>query len=231
MAFHTNDFETYVVLGDSKAPPLWRWASWRRFAAALDPLIRIARGNPAVRCSQFLPDRGGTVKFGRLGWKESDHQKWAHGSPINKADSKSWRFLDVEVWAPAWTSCEREDRAPDVFVCILNKSLDGSTWTFNPVVVFAVASELAVKEPSLIPPILSVLSTATAPKLFGYRRRPWGLSIGKMGFTNAIQDLAVNGLFKSGRNTSGEVGFHILAEEWLRVGADEMKSRRGAGPK
>src|SRR4051812_26041990 len=120
MAFHTADYDVYVVLGDPNTPPLWNWKVWQRFLPAIDPLIQAARGKPAVRSGQFLPNRAGEVKFGRLGWKESDHQKWTHGSPANQQASKSWSFLDLEVWAPPWTACEREDRSPDLFLSVLN---------------------------------------------------------------------------------------------------------------
>src|SRR5215216_5131667 len=104
MAFHTAEYETYIVLGDPGAPALWNWDVWRRFLPAVDPLMQAARGTPAVRTTQYLPGNAGVVKFGRLGWKEPDHQKWAHGSPANREVSEEWNFLDVEVWAPGWTA-------------------------------------------------------------------------------------------------------------------------------
>jgi hypothetical protein len=217
MAFHTADYDVYVALGDPEALPLWTWGVWQQFAPAIDPLIRAARGKPALRSVQYLPDQGGEVKFGRLGWKESDHQKWTHQSPMNKQQSKSWQFLNLEVWAPAWTVCERENRAPDVFLSISNETLGGGyrqELSFNPIVVFAIAAVLAKRELSLVPAILSTLSKLTSPKLTGYRRRPWGTAFGSVGFTNSIQDLASNGLFKPGPCHEGEVGFHLLAEKW-----------------
>src|SRR5438309_1099122 len=72
MAFHTADYDAYVVLGDPAAAPLWRWKVWQRFLPAIDPVIHAARGKPAVRSIQYLPDQAGVVKFGRLGWKEAD---------------------------------------------------------------------------------------------------------------------------------------------------------------
>src|SRR3569623_696218 len=101
MAFHTADHDAYVALGDPRSPPLWGWNVWQRFLPAIDPLIEVARDKPAVRSTQYLPNQTGLVKFGRLGWKQSDHQKWTHGSPANEDSSKSWTFLNVEVWAPS----------------------------------------------------------------------------------------------------------------------------------
>ena len=220
MAFHAADYDAYVALGDPNAPPLWSWRVWQRFLPAIDPLMQAAREKPAVRSTQYLPNQAGVVKFGRLGWKKSDHQKWSHGSPTNQEESKCWSFLSLEVWAPAWTVCEREDRAPDVFLSMSNEALVGGyhqELLFNPVVVFAVVSELARLERSLAPRVLSAFRELAAPKLVGYRQRPWGYPSGSVGFTNSIQDLAVSGLFKAGPRHKGEVGFHLFTEHWQPV--------------
>jgi hypothetical protein len=220
MAFHTADYDAYVVLGHPDAPPLWNWNVWQRFVPAIDPLIQGARGKPAVRSIQLLPGRAGEVKFGRLGWRGADHQKWSHGSPTNEEDSKSWSFLSLEVWAPGWTACEREGVAPDVFLSVVNESLGGGyrhELLFNPVVVFAVVSELARRRPSDVSTVVSALRELASAKLVGYKRRSWGKAFGSVGLTNSIQDLAVSGLFKPGPRHKGEVGFHLFADKWEPV--------------
>jgi hypothetical protein len=224
MAFHTADYDTYVFLGNPKAAPLWLWKVWQRFLPAIDPLIQAARGKPAVRTTQYLPNQAGEVKFGRLAWKESDHQKWSHGSPTNKEASKSWSFLRLEVWVPAWTVCEREHLAPDVFLGIANESLGGGyrqELLFNPVVVFAVVSKLAQQQPSEVSAVVSALPQLVSAKFVGYQRRPWGRALGSVGFTNSIQDLAVSGLFKPGPRHKGEVSSHLFAEKWEPIYAED----------
>jgi hypothetical protein len=224
MAFHTADYDAYVVLGDPEASPLWQWKVWKRFFPAFDPLIQAARGKPAVRSTQYLPNQAGTVKFGRVGWKDADHQKWCHGSPTNKDASKSWSFLASEVWAPAWTMCERENLAPDVFLSITDESLGGDyrkDLLFNPVVVFAVLTELALRQPNEVRAAVTALRDLASAKLVGYNRRPWGKPAGSVGFTNAIQDLGVTGLFKPGPRHKGEIGFHLFADKW---GAESPES-------
>ena len=220
MAFHTADYETYVVLGDPEASLLWGWKVWQRFLPAIDPLIQAARGKPAVRTTQYLPNQAGEVKFGRLGWKESDHQKWSHGSPTNKAASKSWSFLSFEMWAPTWTICQRENLAPDVFLAIANESLSGGyrqELLFNPIVVFAVVSKLVEQHPSEVSAVVLALQGLLSAKLAGYQRRPWGKAFGSAGFTNSIQDLVVSGLFRPGPRHKGEIGFHLFADKWKPI--------------
>jgi hypothetical protein len=229
MAFHDVGYDAYCVLGDPDAPALWNWVAWERFRVALDPLIKAARGKPAVRSTQYLPDRAGAVKFGRIGWTEADHQKWTHGSPINQRESMSWGFLSAEVWAPAWMACQREGRPPDVFLSIADESLGGRSggkeFSFNPVIVFAVESEIARREVPLVSAVVTSLWRLTSPKLVGYRQRPWGVSFGSTSFTSSIQDLVVSGLFKPGRRHGVGVGFHLLADEW------EPVSEGGAAPR
>ncbi|MFO0975293.1 MAG: hypothetical protein U0996_02785 [Planctomycetaceae bacterium] len=220
MSFHTANYDVYVVLGDPGAAPLWKWKVWQRFLPAIDSLINAARGKAAVRSTQFQTKPAGDVKFGRLGWKEADHQKWCHGSPANEETSRSWRFLSTEVWAPAWTACEREDLAPDVFLSIANESYGGKVrkgLLFNSVVVLAVVSELAKRHRAELDVAVSALRELTRAKLIGYKRRPWGKSFGSDGFTNAIQDLAFSGLFKPGPRHEGEPGLHLFADKWKKV--------------
>ena len=217
MAFHTADYDAYVLLGDPEAPPLWRWEVWQRLSPAMDPLMKATRGKPAVRSTQFLRNPKTAVKFGRLGWKDSDHQKWTHGSPTNEEASESWSFLSTEIWAPAWTVCERENLAPDVFLSVADNGSYRQDMLFNPDVIFAVVSAFAQRHPSMVSAVVSALHNLTRAKLVGYQRRPWGKSIGSIGFTNSIQDLAWSGLFKPGPRHSGDVGLHLFADHWEAV--------------
>ena len=220
MAFHTAEYDVYVLLGDPNAPPLWNWTVWLQFLPAIDPLIGAARGKPAVRSCQYLPYRAGLVKFGRLGWKIPDHQKWSHGSPVNKLASRSWGFLNIEAWAPAWTTCEREDLAPDMYLSIANESLGGGyrqALLFNPVAILAVECELAKQRPSEVSTAVSALRELSSAKLVGHRRRPWGRASGASGFTDSIQDLAISGIFKLGHRHKQEIGFHLFVENWEPV--------------
>ena len=128
---------------------------------------------------------------------------------------KLWSFLNLEVWAPAWTVCERENRSPDVFLTIVNESLTGNTQLlFNPIVLLAVSSDVARQNASLVHTAVSSLKDLIAPKLLGRRKRPWGLPWCSGAFTNSIQDLAVSGLFMPGPRHKGTIGFHLFAEEW-----------------
>jgi hypothetical protein len=143
---------------------------------------------------------------------------------MNRETSRFWQFLSLEIWAPAWTVCERDNRAPDVFLNITDESLGGGDrkdLLFNPVVVFAVVSALARKRPSEVFDAVSGLRELSSAKLVGYHRRPWGKAFGSVGFTDSIQDLAVSGLFRPGQRHKGKLGFHLFTDKWAPLSPDD----------
>jgi len=215
--FHTGKYDTYFVLGDPDAEPLWNRRVWSSAVVALDPIIRSARGRASVRSVQYLPDQKGTVKFGRIGWNAKGHQKWAHGSPVNYQESALWDFLSVEVWAPGWNICGREDRAPDVFLDITDGSGGlgyNQSLSVNPVVVFAVTVDLSTRLLNEIQHAVKELLRLTNAKLAGWKRRQWGSSVGSGIFTNSIQDLRFSGLFKPVLTHKHKIDFDIIAGAW-----------------
>ena len=219
MAFHTADYDVYVLLGDPACKPLWWWENWRQLMPELGALLHVARGPALVRSTQYLPNRSGTVKFGRIRWNERDQQKWTHGSPSNFDSSPGWRFLSAELWAPAWTQCARENCAPDVFMVIASERLFGDATSFEPVIVFAVASELVSRNAELVTRVVERLGEIVNPKLVANQRRPWGRSLPSgVGYTNSIQDLHVTGLFKRGQRQGRAIGLDLFADVWEPMG-------------
>ena len=112
MSYAGRAYDVYLALGDPHATPLWAWIAWQRLLPDIDPLIKAAHGKPSLRSTQFLPGRPKTVKFGRLGWKDSDHQKWCHGSPSNEAESCTWTFRNVEIWRPLGVCANKKTSRP-----------------------------------------------------------------------------------------------------------------------
>jgi hypothetical protein len=85
MAFYDRVFEVYAVLGNPAAsPPPWVASKWARMSDALDPLMKAARGRPAVRVYQTSPGPGSPNKrdilFGRIGWNARGAGKWTHST-------------------------------------------------------------------------------------------------------------------------------------------------------
>ena len=223
-SFHEREFDTYVVLGNPGLPDLWTWPAWSVVAEALAPLAETERGKAAVRTTQFERDGKTLVRFGRLGWNTLGHEKWVHGSPKNESLSDEWRFLDAEMWAPAWSTCERDGRAPDAFVGIRNERLwhqGEESVSFNPVVLVAVATDLGEQSSQSAVRAAQVVSTQTTAVLSVYQRRTWGKAFGDTGFSDSIQDLLSGSLFRIGSPHARPVDEKTFAETtWTRMRED-----------
>jgi hypothetical protein len=218
MAFYTNDYDVYVLLGDPASEPIWYWQRWAQVMPDLDELLLATRGAASVRSIQFLPNRAGTVKFGRINWKESDQQKWTHRSPINLETSAIWSFCNMELWAPGPKQSERENLSPDVFLSISNQAQFGKAASFNPVIVIAVVSHLAQLQSNSVARVIRKMAELSNAKFVAHQRRPWGhTALGGRGFTNAINDLQVTGLFKPGSRQERSLGLELFAGAWEEV--------------
>jgi hypothetical protein len=200
MSFHDRSYHLHVILGDPTHPRIWKWAVWPKIAQIVDPLIAGSRGSAAVRSYQ-RDGNGKWIRFGRIGWNAKGHQKWTHGSPTNDSDSKSWWFLNMELWAPSWTICRKEGVAPDVYFAFSNEGFEGfkgdySSLTFNPYLALGVAEQSTVGK--LCEDVAANLAQVLNARLHAYQKRNWGLAVGDFGFSDAIGDLMVSSVFKPG---------------------------------
>ena len=221
MVFHGRDFDVFVLLGNPSEPDIWTWSAWPAVVEALTPLVVACRGRATVRTTQFERDGKTEILFGGIGWNEAGHQKWVHGSPRNAESSQGWRFLTAELWAPAWSTCERDGSPPDLFFEVRNEAFwdrpEGGL-RFNPVVLLAVASDLGHQIVERALEATQHLSTRLAAVLVVRQRRPWGKPFGGAGLTDAIQDLISVGLFRLGSPHSRPVDETTFVETtWTRV--------------
>jgi hypothetical protein len=218
MAFHTAEYDVYALLSDAATQPLWYWDQWRLLMPALDALLHAARGPASIRITQLLPDRRKTVKFGRIGWKELDQQKWTHYSPRTMESCSTWTFQDAELWAPAWTQCERDKSAPDIFMAISGNIVYKRSTSFGPVIVFAVRSELYSRQNSLVASVVKQLRELVKPKLVAHIRRTWGRSMRDgLGFFDSLQELHILGLFRIGPLENLPVDLGLFEDKWELV--------------
>lgn len=216
MRYHDREYLVWVVLGAAEQPDAWSWSRWEPVVHVLSPLVEAARDKAAVRVSQSHVESQASVRFGRVGWNEASHMKWAHGSPLNARQSPSWCFASAEVWAPSWTSCEGQP--PDVFFTMSNQLRWSarSAVRFNPLIVLAVACDLGRDAVAHTRQAVDFLRRHYAAVLVAGQQRPWGRDCGGSGFSDAIQDLAVSGLFKPGPIHESSVSPGMLADpDWI----------------
>ncbi|MDO8051269.1 hypothetical protein O3301_22630 [Janthinobacterium sp. SUN211] len=194
MAFFSRDYEVFLLLAAPAAAPLWDAAQWMPFAASLDGLMAqaSARGKPGVRSHQYNP-KGKPISFGRLGWDDKSHAKWTH-----TPETRDARFMSLEAWAPTWTICEKDGQAPDVFLALANESLLGRAdkpLQFGQRLVCAIATDLG-PEAAALRHSLAQLAAQQDAVVFAHTQRQWGSASPYGGFTDAIQDMLIGGLFR-----------------------------------
>lgn len=213
MTFHQRQYTVFLLLAGPDAPELWQASPWTRFAADLREFACSARGKAAVRTCQYS-SAGKPVSFGRLGWDEKSAAKWTHTPGHGDR-----RFGNLEAWAPSWNQCERDRLAPDFFISITNermRGMAGRSLRFGQQVVCAIAQDLGAASAAALQAVLARWAAELQSPLFASQRRPWGFASGT-GFTGAIQDMVLTGLFKPGDPHARAVDAASLAEEWTVI--------------
>lgn len=194
MAFFSREYEVFLLLAAPASPGLWQQEQWTPFADAVNGIVAQARGKGAVRSHQYNP-AGKLIAFGRMGWDARGHAKWTHTQATTDA-----RFMSLEAWAPAWTACEKDDLAPDLFISLFNEDYlnsAGKPLLFGQRLVCAVATDLGQEAAATLRAALAQLAVKQQAPVFAHARRPWGKAM-LGGFSSAIQDLALTDLFQPG---------------------------------
>lgn len=194
MAFFSREYEVFLLLAAPASPGLWQQEQWTPFADAVNRVVAQARGKGAVRSHQYNP-AGKLIAFGRMGWDAKGHARWTHTAATTDA-----RFMSLEAWAPAWTTCEKDDLAPDLFISLFNEAYlnrAGKPLLFGQRLVCAVATDLGQEAAATVRAALAQLAAKQQAPVFAHVRRPWGKAM-LGGFSSAIQDLALTDLFKPG---------------------------------
>ena len=215
MAFFSREYEVFLLLAAPDAAPLWQAVQWTPFAASLDGLIAQARGKAGVRSHQYNP-KGKPIAFGRLGWDATSHAKWTHTPQTTEA-----RFMSLEAWAPTWTVCEKDDQAPDVFLALANESLlgrAGKPLQFGQRLVCAIATDMGADASATLQAALAQLAVQQDAVVFAHTRRQWGSASPYGGFTGAIQDMLIGGLFQPDDPHARPLDAATFREPWTRIG-------------
>ena len=211
MAFFSRDYEVFLLLAAPDAAPLWDAAQWTPFAASLDGIVTQARGKAGVRSHQYNP-KGKSIPFGRLGWDAKSHAKWTHTAATTDA-----RFMSLEAWAPAWTVCEKDDQAPDLFLALANESLlglAGKRLQFSQRLVCAIATDLGPEAAATLRQALAQLAAQQDAVVFAHTHRQWGRASPYGGFTGAIQDMLIGGLFRQDDPHARPLDAAAFRETW-----------------
>lgn len=225
MAFHKRDYDVYAILVGSEAPKPWLAPCWRSISEATASVFSAARDRPAVRSTQLggAAPRMRSISFGRIAHDEKGAAKWTHERDGQLVSGDAAHFLGSEVWAPSWNACERDGKAPDVYLCISNEELSPASESgtaklqFSSKCIFAIASDLGerVRHDSRL--AAEALSNLLASPLSAVCIRPWGNTTSGTAFTNAINDISVIGLFSPGPRHNTSPALAMLKGDWTSL--------------
>jgi hypothetical protein len=219
MAFENRIYSVYAILGSVDALP-WSTLAWARISKALTPLLARSRGRAAIRTTQSGGVAGSMkpISFGRLGFDEESAVKWTHAQRDELASGVRAVFVGAELWAPSWTSCERDGVPPDIFFSMRSEGAMGQRGEkrcFDSVLLLAIADGLSVDVTGA--QVAREIGEAVGTVLTGHQIRPWGRSAVDWAFTNAIQDLIFAGLFAPGARHDKPVSLSLLKGEWTAL--------------
>ena len=182
------------------------WAIWEEIFPHLEKLILQSGRDAAIRTEQFLAKAGEPVgkslPFGRMKWNYKNNEKWACKYLRDPTCQDNVRFKELQVWAPSWTACEKEDIYPRVYFHLDNIADDVRS-VFKLVVDRAMYNQFSLEIDEAVADIAEILSG---------------------GYYKAF-DLKWNGapLIKGGKWTNGPI-WEFPAHLWRSIGTDTAKN-------
>ena len=206
MSFSGRKFQFYLIFGDKNENiQPWKKEVWTNiYEPAFFNILKFS-GNydkTGVRVLEYAKKSEkdkykSEVKLGRLKWDEKSHTKWT----LNANDVRD--FCHFESWTPIWTTCEKIDKSPDIYISIWNEisadeELKDKKREFSFLITIAIAVDLNVDGEEII----KKLSKEIRAKRTVYNTRNWGR--GKYDetetweFLNWIQDTNTFGIYKKG---------------------------------
>ena len=221
MSFYSKNFDVYVVLTAPQGVVPWSKDRWREIAEELEPFVSSPRGKTALRTTQIdVNNAGKTLSFGRLGWDAKSHGRWTQVIAVDDDTSgKRPLFLSAESWSPSWAQCEREKEAPDFFVSLHNAHSDITprVLLFRAILVVALSSSEASAQRALLRSAIEAIAIRAESPLSVCKERTWGRPVGTVGYTDALNDLGLIGLFKPGDPHRRPIDLSTFAEQWAAL--------------
>lgn len=145
--------------------------------------------------------------------------QWTHGSPLTAGRSDHWLFMDTEVWGPHWSTCVREDAAPDVFIRLAERdpSVDER---YDQALLLALHVSLVDRLREAVPRSVLAAAKLCNSVLIASQRTPWAEPFGDSGFTESIQDYLWRVVSPRHATEVAEERLHVaqLHGDWRQIG-------------
>jgi hypothetical protein len=219
---YSKEFDVYVVLSATHIASPWLQVQWLQTAGLLEPFASSTRGKTALRTMQFPADSRKPISFGRLGWDARSHNRWTLDSTGGGEEFSAERvFLSTEAWAPAWTQCAKDGEPPDFFLSLHNARPGAApeALCFGAILIIALSALEADDRRMRLRTAVKAIAKQLESPISVFKRRSWGKQVGTVGFTAALNDLGVVGLFKRGDCQRRPLDLYTFADQWAPLEA------------
>jgi hypothetical protein len=221
MLFHERNYTVYAFFMLPDATPPWASEIWESLTAAGAPVFSAARDVGAVRSIQFtgVAPEIKPIKFGRIAHTAKGAAQWTHDKNGRIATGHAAHFALTEIWAPSWNACERDNRAPDSYLCVFNrnglaKNVHVGPPSFASGCLLAVATDLGHKVQEAGCLAAGNFARILSSNLAYFCERPWGRTSGG-GFTDALNDLALEEPFRRSVTKIDSPSEAMVLNGWL----------------
>ena len=116
LKFHEHEYQVWMILRKSNNEKIHDWEIWRRCFNILNDAISRQLDKMAIRTNQSAPTMANWLPFGRMTWSEKHNIKWTSKYKTGGDRVEDLEFFDTEFWLPSWTSSEKQDLPPYVFM-------------------------------------------------------------------------------------------------------------------
>jgi hypothetical protein len=213
MGWLDKTYKCFVLILQPDSKKLWYYENWKIIADQMSSSLKIDRKNLALRTLQLSMLDKKELKFGRLNLSDDSIIKWTHKSPITIDISKDWFFQDVEGWFPSWSNCSKNNESPDLYFALSNEK---SIRLEKPILfdqVLLMAFSISEYSSTAINNFINALKFNFKPTLIATKERKWAKEL-SIGFTDAMNDIIITGLFKIGDRHNRPIDLNTFAEEW-----------------
>ncbi len=123
----------------------------------------------------------------------------------------------MEAWAPSWTLCEQEP--PEFFLSLTKGHANGPMRrpSYGGVLIAALSATEPEGRRIAFRSAVTELAHELSSPLAVWKQRRWARPVGTLGFRDAVNDLALAGLFKTGLRRANLLDPGIFTEDWTRI--------------
>jgi len=198
--FYHDEYRVWIILRKSKELKLHDWKVWENCFKKLNNLIISQPEKMTIRTSQSIPATSNWLSFGRMIWSEKNNIKWT--SKYKKGENKvdQLEFFDAEFWCPSWTLCEKENKAPNIFMKVDSMENGLLKDYFDESLLIATKGEDGISQT-----IVEEIANSIDAKYLIMGHRQWGRTASENSWTDSLMDFSVYHLLNKDNSSEFEM--------------------------